>query len=851
MSLPPKQGLYDPANEHDSCGIGFVAHIKGRKSHDIIRRGLNILVNLDHRGAVGADPLVGDGAGILIQMPDALMREEASRLGVTLPAIGSYAVGMFFMPRNESARAVAKAIVERFVAAEGQTVLGWREVPVDRTGIGTAVLAREPYITQLFVARGPACVDTDAFERKLFVARKQIENAVRDLVVRKQPAGIEQFYIPSLSSRTIVYKGLLLAHQVGSFYADLRDERLVSALALVHQRFSTNTFPSWRLAHPYRMICHNGEINTVRGNQNWMAARRHSIASDLFGDDMRKLWPLILPGQSDTACFDNSLELLVQGGYPLAHAMMMMIPEAWAGNPLMGEKRRAFYEYHAALMEPWDGPAAIAFTDGRQIGATLDRNGLRPARYIVTDDDLVVLSSEVGVSDVPDERIVKKWRLQPGKMLLIDLEAGKIVDDSELRAQIAGARPYQEWLSKTQIVLEDLPPAGDTALPDPQTLLDRQQAFGYTQEDLNMILEPMAGAGEEAIGSMGTDTPPAVLSRRPTLLYKYFKQNFAQVTNPPIDSIREELVMSLVSLIGPRPNLLGHGAGTQLMRLEVRQPILTNKDLEKIRGINKLAGDAFRTVTLDVTYPASEGPAGMEPALDTLCSKAIEAVKAGYNILILSDRAVSAERAGVPALLATSAVHHHLIREGLRTEAGLVVETGEAREVHHFCVLAGYGAEAVNPYVAFETLEAMRQERGWKYDANKVRQNYIKAVGKGMLKVMAKMGISTYQSYCGAQIFDAVGLSTPFIERYFTGTATTVEGAGLTEIAAETLQRHALAFGDSPVYRALLDVGGEYGLRLRGEEHMWTPDVIANLQHAVRGDAKEKYKAYAALVNGQ
>jgi len=851
MSLPPKQGLYDPANEHDACGIGFVAHIKGRKSHDIVQQGLKILVNLDHRGAVGADPLVGDGAGILIQMPDALLREEATRLGFALPEFGAYAVGMFFLPRNEAPRVIAREIVERFIKAEGHTVLGWREVPVDRTGIGAAVLAREPYIAQLFIARGTNCADTDAFERKLFVARKQIENAMRDFMVRKEPPGIEQFYIPSLSTRTIVYKGLLLADQVGSFYADLRDPRLVSALALVHQRFSTNTFPSWRLAHPYRMICHNGEINTVRGNQNWMAARRHSIASDLFGDDMRKLWPLIPPGQSDTACFDNSLELLVQGGYPLAHAMMMMIPEAWAGNPLMGEKRKAFYEYHAALMEPWDGPAAIAFTDGRQIGATLDRNGLRPARYVVTDDDLVVLSSEVGVLEFPDEKIVKKWRLQPGKMLLIDLEAGKIVDDAELRAQIAGARPYQEWLSKTQIVLEDLPPVGDAALPDPQTLLDRQQAFGYTQEDLNMILEPMAGAGEEAIGSMGTDTPPAVLSRRPTLLYKYFKQNFAQVTNPPIDSIREELVMSLVSLIGPRPNLLGHGTGTQHMRLEVRQPILTNEDLEKIRGINKLAGAAFRTVTLDVTYPASEGAAGMEPALAALCSKATEAVKAGYNILILSDRAVSAERAGIPALLATSAVHHHLIREGLRTEAGLVVETGEAREVHHFCVLAGYGAEAINPYIAFETLEAMRQERGWKYDADKVRKNYIKAIGKGLLKVMAKMGISTYQSYCGAQIFDAIGLSTPFIEKYFTNTATTVEGAGLTEIAAETLQRHALAFGDSPIYRSLLDVGGEYGLRLRGEEHMWSPDVIANLQHAVRGDAREKYKAYAALVNGQ
>jgi len=848
--LPPKQGLYDPANEHDACGIGFVAHIKGRKSHGIVQQGLQILVNLDHRGAVGADPLVGDGAGILIQMPDALLREDAKRLGITLPAFGDYAAGMFFLPRNEAARDKAREIIERFVKAEGQPLLGWREVPVDRTGIGTAVLAREPYITQLLIGRGANCADTDAFERKLFVIRKQVENAIRELVLKKEPAGIEQFYVPSLSSRTMVYKGLLLADQVGSFYKDLADPRTVSALALVHQRFSTNTFPSWRLAHPYRMVCHNGEINTVRGNQNWMAARRHSVASELFGADMAKLWPLIPPGQSDTACFDNTLELLVRGGYSLAHAMMMMIPEAWAGNPLMGEKRRAFYEYHAALMEPWDGPAAIAFTDGRQIGATLDRNGLRPARYVVTDDDLVILSSEVGVIEQPDEKISKKWRLQPGKMLLIDLEAGRIIDDAELRAQIAGSHPYQEWLNKTQFVLEELPPAGDCATPDPQTLLDRQQAFGYTQEDLNLILEPMGSAGEEPIGSMGTDTPPAVLSRRPTLLYKYFKQNFAQVTNPPIDSIREELVMSLVSLIGPRPNLLGHAAGSH-MRLEVRQPILTNEDLEKIRSIGQLVGNAFRTVTLDATYPASEGPAGMEPALAGLCAKATEAVKAGHNILILSDRAVSADRVAIPSLLTISSVHHHLIREGLRTEAGLVVETGEAREVHHFCVLAGYGAEAINPYVAFETLEAMRLERGWKYDADKVRKNYIKAIGKGLLKVMAKMGISTYQSYCGAQIFDGVGLSSALVDKYFTGTATTVEGVGLSEIAAETVQRHALAFGDSPIYRSLLDVGGEYGLRLRGEEHMWSPDAIANLQHAVRGNAQDKYKAYAAIVNAQ
>jgi glutamate synthase (NADPH/NADH) large chain len=851
MSLPPKQGLYDPNNEHDACGIGFVANIKGRKSHDIVRQGLQILINLDHRGAVGADPLTGDGAGILVQTPDAFLRAVCAEQGLSLPPFGHYAVGMIFLPRAETAQKVAIELIERMIKAEGQKVLGWRQVPVDHTGLGETVKQTEPDIRQIFIGRSADITDVDSFERRLFVIRKQIQTSSTAMAQRGEPEGISQLYIPSMSSRTLVYKGLLLAHQVGSFYKDLQDERLVSALALVHQRFSTNTFPSWRLAHPYRMVCHNGEINTLRGNINWMAARRHSMRSSLFGEDMKKLWPLIPEGQSDTACFDNALELLVQGGYSLAHAMMLLIPEAWAGNPLMDEKRRAFYEFHAALMEPWDGPAAIAFTDGRQIGATLDRNGLRPARYVITDDDMVVLSSEVGVLDFPEERIVKKWRLQPGRMFLIDLEAGRIVDDAEIKAQLASLHPYKEWLAKTQFVLEGLPLRGETHAPDENTLLDRQQAFGYTQEDINMILEPMAAGGEEPIGSMGTDTPLAVLSQRPTLLYKYFKQNFAQVTNPPIDSIREELVMSLVSLIGPRPNLLGlHEAGSH-MRLEVRQPILTNEDLEKIRHIHNLVGDAFRTITIDTTYSASEGAEGMEPALARVCYKALEAVRGDYNIIILSDRAVSAERIAIPALLATSAVHHHLIREGKRTETGLVVETGEAREVHQFCVLAGYGAEAINPYLAFETLESLRRERGWKYDAEKVQQNFIKSVGKGLLKVMAKMGISTYQSYCGAQIFDAVGLSSAFIEKYFTRTATTVEGAGLAEIAAETVQRHRLAFSDAPIYRHMLDVGGEYGLRLRGEEHMWSPDVIAKLQHAVRGNVKDDYKTYAKLVNEQ
>ncbi|WP_368744373.1 glutamate synthase large subunit [Desertibaculum subflavum] len=845
--LPVAQGLYDPSREHDACGVGFVVDIKNRKSHEIIRQGLQILINLDHRGAVGADPLAGDGAGILIQKPDAFLRAVMAEQGVKLPPEPDYGVGMVFLPRGEADRVKAVSMVEDTVAQEGQTLLGWREVPVDRTGLGETVKANEPVIRQIFIGRGANCRDRASFERKLFVIRKLLENAVRE----EPREGLGKLFFPSLSTRTLVYKGMLLAGQVGTFYVDLKDPRVVTALALVHQRFSTNTFPAWRLAHPYRMIAHNGEINTLRGNLNWMAARRHSMSSELFGSDLAKLWPLIAEGQSDTASFDNALELLVAGGYPLAQAVMMMIPEAWAGHQLMDEKLRAFYEYHAALMEPWDGPAAIAFTDGRQIGATLDRNGLRPARYVVTDDDKVILASEAGVLPVPEERIVKKWRLQPGKMLLIDLERGRIVDDAELKADLANAHPYQAWLEATQFRLEELPDAVRSNRAPGPSLLDRQQAFGYTQEDVSFILEPIAVSGEEPIGSMGSDTPISVLSARPKLLYSYFKQCFAQVTNPPIDPIREELVMSLVSQIGPRPNLLGlHHADTH-RRLEVRTPILTDEDLEKIRGINALVGDAFRTQTLDICWDAAEGRAGMASALDRLCAAAKQAVEQGHNILILSDRAMDQDRIAIPALLATSAVHHHLIREGLRTETGLVVETGEAREVHHFCVLAGYGAEAINPYLAFETLGAMREQLPADATADKVAQRYIKAMGKGILKVMSKMGISTYQSYCGAQIFDAVGLATGFVQQYFTGTASRIEGVGLDEVAAETVERHRQAFGDAPVYRDALDPGGEYQLRLRGEAHVWNPESIAKLQHAVRGNSRDTYRDYAKGVNEQ
>jgi glutamate synthase (NADPH) large chain len=853
MGFPPKQGLYDPANEHDSCGVGFVANIKGRKSHDVIGAGLRILVNLDHRGAVGADPLVGDGAGILIQIPDALLRNWAECAGLALPPAGEYAVAQCFLPRDAAARDVAVAQFEHFLKVEKQPLIGWRDVPTDITGLGAAVLAQMPVIRQAIIGRGANIRDQDAHERKLLAIRKQIQNPLAEMARKRKLPGLTQLYIPSMSTRTVVYKGLLLAEQVGSFYEDLRNPLTQSALALVHQRFSTNTFPSWRLAHPYRFIAHNGEINTLRGNVNWMNARRRSMESDLLGPDLTKMWPLIPHGQSDTACLDNALELLVAGGYPLAHAVMMLIPEAWAGNPLMDPKRKAFYEYHAALMEPWDGPAAVAFTDGRQIGATLDRNGLRPARFIITDDDQVIMASEVGVLDVPEERILRKWRLQPGKMLLIDMEEGRIIEDEEIKRALAEAEPYSEWLAETQFKLEELGLAAPSVTPpdnDPGLLLDQQQAFGYTQEDISFFLEPMAATGEDPVGSMGADTPIAVLSKRPKLLYEYFKQNFAQVTNPPIDPIREELVMSLVSMIGPRPNLLGRQAGSH-KRLEVAQPILTDEDLAKIRAINELLDGAFRTATLDATWSAEEGAAGLETALDRLCREATDSVLADSNILILSDRGVSSDRIPIPAALATAAVHHHLIRQGLRMQTGLVVETGEAREVHHFCVLAGYGAEAVNPYLAFQTLEHIRVGNGMNLSAYEVRKNYIKAIGKGVLKVMSKMGISTYQSYCGAQIFDAVGLSTVLIERYFTGTATTIEGAGLAEVAEEAVRRHRDAFGDNPIYQTMLDVGGSYAWRLRGEEHAWTPESVSKLQHAVRANLPGEYRAFAREINEQ
>ena len=844
--LPPAQGLYDPRNEHDACGVGFVADMKNRKSHKIVAMGLQILANLDHRGAVGADAHAGDGCGMLLQIPHAFFAAEAEGLGIRLPPEGHYGVGFFFLPRDPEGRRIVEDLVSKAVADEGQVLLGWRDVPVDPSLLGESVKAGEPVSRQLFVGRGEATPAGDAFERRLFILRKVISSAVYGLT-DAQTAG---FYPVSMSSRTIVYKGLLLVTRIGQYYKDLGDERFASALALVHQRFSTNTFPSWSLSHPYRMVAHNGEINTLRGNVNWMAARQASLTSELYGQDISKLWPISYEGQSDTACFDNALEFLVQGGYSLAHAMMMLIPEAWAGNPLMDESRRSFYEYHAALMEPWDGPAAVAFTDGRQIGATLDRNGLRPARYLVTDDDLVVLASEMGVLPIPEESIVKKWRLQPGKMLLVDLEQGRIVSDDEMKSDLAASHPYRAWLDQTQIVLEKLQPVEARAARTDVSLLDKQQAYGYTQEDLNILLAPMAATGQEAVGSMGTDTPISVLSDKGKLLYTYFQQNFAQVTNPPIDPIREELVMSLVSFIGPRPNIFDLEGNWKRKRLEVRQPILTNDDLEKIRCISYFE-DAFDTKTLDITYPVKLGAEGMEGMIGRMMERAEAAVRSGYNIIILSDRMMGPDRIPIPALLATAAVHHHLIRKGLRTLVGLVVETGEAREIHHFACLAGYGAEAINPYLAFESLTALASEFPEEVDHAHAVKSYIKSIDKGLLKVMSKMGISTYQSYCGAQIFDAVGLSTDFARRFFTGTASMIEGVGLKEIAEETADRHALAFGDAPVYRNALDVGGDYAYRVRGESHSWSPQSVSLLQHAVRGNSQDKYRAFAKLLNEQ
>ena len=841
------QGLYHPSNEHDACGVGFIAHIKGQKSHSIVEQGLQILKNLDHRGAVGADKLMGDGAGILIQIPDQYFREEMAKQGVNLPPPGEYGLGMVFLPKEHASRIACEQEIERAVLAEGQVVLGWRDVPIDLDmPMSPTVRAKEPVIRQIFIGRGPDIMVTDALERKLYVIRKSSGHAIQALNLLHG----KEFFVPSMSARTIVYKGLLLADQVGVYYKDLQDARCVSALALVHQRFSTNTFPEWPLAHPYRLIAHNGEINTVKGNFNWMRAREGVMKSAVLGDDLRKLFPLIYEGQSDTACFDNALELLVMAGYPVAQAMMMMIPEAWENHTLMDDNRRAFYEYHAAMMEPWDGPAAMAFTDGRHIGGTLDRNGLRPARYIVTDDDLVVMASEAGVLPIPESKIIKKWRLQPGKMFLIDLEAGRIIDDKELKDTYANAKPYKQWIRSVRIKLDELerePEEEKSTIP----LLDRQQVFGYTQEDIKFILAPMVATGEETVGSMGNDSPLAVMSNKNKTLYNYFKQLFAQVTNPPIDPIREAMVMSLVSFIGPKPNPLDTNNINPPMRLEVSQPVLDYANIAKLRNVSKHTGGKFKSYELNICYPVAWGKEGIEARLASLCAKAVDAVKSGHNILIISDRKVDADHVAIPALLATSAIHLHLVSKGLRTSTGLIVETGSARETHHFALLAGYGAEAVHPYLAMDTLVELAKELSGDLTPEKAIYNFQKAIGKGLMKVMSKMGISTYMSYCGAQIFEAIGLSKAMVDKYFKGTASNVEGIGVFEVAEEALHLHRLAFSGDPVLANALDAGGEYAYRVRGEEHMWTPDAIAKLQHSTRSNNFNTYKEYAQIINDQ
>jgi glutamate synthase (NADPH) large chain len=849
-----KHGLYDSANEHDACGVGFVAHIKGHKSHKIVEQGLQILCNLDHRGAVGADPLMGDGAGILIQMPDQFFREEMAKQGVVLPPAGEYGVGMVFLPKEHASRLACEQELERAVKAEGQQILGWRDVPVDKDmPMSPTVRSKEPVIRQIFVGRGADIMVTDALERKLYVIRKMASHAIQALDLKHG----KEYFVPSMSARTIVYKGLLLCGQVGQYYKDLQDPRVVSALALVHQRFSTNTFPEWPLAHPYRLVAHNGEINTVKGNYNWLRAREGVMKSAVLGDDLKKLYPIVYAGQSDTATFDNCLELLLMAGYPIAHAMMMMIPEAWEQHTMMDEKRRAFYEFHAAMMEPWDGPAAIAFTDGRQIGATLDRNGLRPARYCVTNDDMVIMASESGVLPIPQDKIVKKWRLQPGKMFLIDLEQGRIIEDAELKNQLANSKPYKEWINAIRIKLDEIEATKEDiesargAYVTSTSLLDRQQAFGYTQEDLKFLMTPMAAAAEEAIGSMGNDSPLAVLSDKNKPLYNYFKQLFAQVTNPPIDPIREQLVMSLVTFIGPKPNLLDLNNINPPIRLEISQPVLDFDDMAQMRHIEHYTGNKFKSHELNICYPAAWGKEGIEASLASLAAEAEDAVRSGFNILIISDRKMDDVNVAIPALLALSAVHQHLVNQGLRTSTGLVVETGSARETHHFALLAGYGAEAIHPYLAMETLADMHKNMPVDIGAEKAVKNYVKAVGKGLMKVMSKMGISTYMSYCGAQIFEAIGLSRPLVDKYFTGTATKIEGVGVFEVAEEALRLHALAFGADPVLANALDAGGEYAYRSRGEDHMWTPDAIAKLQHSTKMNNVNSYKEYAAIINDQ
>ncbi len=842
--LPPKQGLYDPQFEHDACGVGFVVNVKGKKSHEIITQALTVLLNLDHRGACGCEVNTGDGAGILMQMPHAFLKKVCAEKNIDLPPEGQYGAGIVYLPPDAGERKECEQIFGKIVAEEGLHVIGWRDVPTDNSSLGATARASEPFMRQVFIRRNAKLTDDMAFERKLYIIRKRATNEIR----RAGFPGCQYWYMASLSYKTLIYKGMLNTEQVDKYFRDLADPAMETALALVHSRFSTNTFPSWERGHPYRYIAHNGEINTLRGNINWMHARQAMFESPLFGDDLKKILPVINTDGSDSAMFDNCFELLVMAGRSLPHAVMMMIPEPWTNHESMSDEKKAFYEYHSCLMEPWDGPASIAFTDGRQIGAVLDRNGLRPSRYYVTKDDLVIMASEVGVLDIAPERILHKGRLQPGRMFLVDTVEGRIVADEEIKEKIASAHPYREWLDKYMVELASVADAPHLPEPSHETVLRRQQAFGYTFEDLRIIMAPMARDGVEAIGSMGTDTPLAVLSDQSQSLYNYFKQLFAQVTNPPIDCIREELITSAETTIGSERNLL-KPTPESCRLIELKSPILTNEELAKLKHINR---PDFKSITLPILFKASEGERGLEAAMTELYDKANHAIADGVSILILSDRGIDREHAPIPALMAVAGLHHHLIREGTRTRVGLVIETGEPREVHHFSLLIGYGAGAINPYLAFETLDDMIRQGLLKNIKHKdACKNFAKAAVKGVVKVISKMGISTIQSYRGAQIFEAIGLKQSVIDKYFTWTPSRIEGVGLDVIAREVQIRHHHAFPDRQVNGHTLDVGGQYQWRADGELHLFSPQTVHKLQTACRTANYKIFKEYSTLVNEQ
>ena len=841
--LPKAQGLYDPSYEHDACGIGFVANIKGEASHEIVLNGLQILVNLAHRGACGCDSETGDGAGILIQIPHKFFARDVAQHGFSLPAAGEYGLAMCFLPVELQQRLACEGLLERISREEGLPVLGWRDTPVEVDAIGRVARASQPYIQQFFAGR-PGGLTDDEFERKLYVVRKRMEKQINESDIRDKGF----FYIPSFSARTIIYKGLLLAHQIGEFYAELLDPDTESAMCLVHQRFSTNTFPTWQLAHPFRYLCHNGEINTVRGNVNWMNARQPVMKSPLF-DDFKKLGNIIQASGSDSAALDNAVEMFTMAGRSLPHVMAMLIPEAWDANPTMPKEKRDFYEYHASLMEPWDGPAAVAFTDGRMIGATLDRNGLRPARYLITKAGLIVMASESGVLQFPPDEIEYKGRLQPGRMLLVDLEQGRLVPDDEIKHQLASRQPYGEWLDSNQITLDDLPNPTRVQVSDHATVLSRQRCFGYTDEDVRTLITPMVVDGQEAIGSMGTDTPLACLSDKPQSLFNYFKQLFAQVTNPPIDPIREELVMSLTSYIGVEGNILSE-VPENCHTLKMPHALLTNRDLEKLRRVSR--GDLLAS-TLPTTFGVHDGERGLKRALDGLCRRASLAIKSGYTLLILSDRGIDDEYAPIPSLLALTAVHNHLVREGTRTGVALIVESGEPREVMHYSLLIGYGASAINPYLAIETIEDLAKsgELAAQFTPEVALKNYIKAINKGLLKVFSKMGISTLQSYRGAQVFEAIGLNKALVDVYFTGTSSRIEGIGLDVLASEAMKKHAFAFRPISDSEPELAVGGNYQYRIHGERHLLTPNSVMKMQHAVRQNSFATFQEYSQIIDTQ